>query len=123
MTRYWFTIIDGHDQDSTLEIKPGLTLLGRSENRRDEDPPGSSRLTIEDGAVSRTHCQVEWEVGSPPVFTHLSGTNESLINGEAVVECTLKGGETIEIGSTVLSFSHHSNDWVASAEEGAWEPR
>lgn len=123
MTRYWFTIIDGHDQDMSLELKPGLNLLGRSSSARPSDPPGSHRMTIEDGAVSRTHCKVQWDLGKPPVLTHLSETNETLINGESVLDFELQGGETLEVGSTVLQFFHHSDSWVAPSDGNSWSPK
>lgn len=126
MKRNWFTITEGHDVDLELDLREGVTLLGRSQHRRDTDPPGSHRMTIEDAAVSRTHCELRWVDQGPPLLIHRSETNETLVNGESVLDHRLVAGDILSLGSTVLRFNSQevaSPGWGSTAESDSWKPR
>lgn len=80
------TVIDGTD--------PGRVLIGTS-------PACAVRLT--DREVSRRHAALEL-VGPQVHLSDLRSTNGTRVNGVAVVEALLEGGESVHIGSTVLSI-------------------
>lgn len=59
-------------------------------------------IRLRDPKVSRRHAAVEAEEEGLR-YTDLGSTNGTRINGVGVIDAVLHGGETIEIGSTVLS--------------------
>jgi DNA-binding NtrC family response regulator len=90
-------VASGPDEGATLTIEasqPGRVLVGTS-------PACNLRLT--DREVSRRHGAFEI-VGQDVHLTDLRSTNGTRVNGVAVVEAVLQGGESIHLGSTVLSF-------------------
>ena len=98
-------VASGPDEGATLTIEasqPGRVLVGTS-------PACNLRLT--DREVSRRHGAFEI-VGPDVHLTDLRSTNGTRVNGVAVVEAVLQGGESIHLGSTVLSF-----DRVASKQD------
>lgn len=102
MIRYWFTIVQGPDEGRTLELQPGITLLGRLGAPSDADPRGSHRWVLRDPAVSRTHCALTWNKENNVILTHLSHTNDTTVNGQAIKEMQLKPEQTMQIGLTVM---------------------
>ena len=67
-------------------------------------------VTLEDGAVSRKHCQIEpvkVEEGQPEQWSvvDLQSRNGTRVNGKALTEATLlKPGDVVSIGHTKIGF-------------------
>ncbi len=88
-------VADGPDAGNRLVIHaatPSRTLAGTS-------PACSLRLT--DPSVSRRHAAFDIAAGRLRL-TDLGSTNGTYVNGIAVVDCYLDGGEFVRLGSTQL---------------------
>jgi diguanylate cyclase (GGDEF)-like protein len=67
-------------------------------------------IALSDGKVSKAHCEIS-VIRSPRGIEQISlldldSTNGTYVNGEAVVQATLKAGDKIQAGSTVLQLSY-----------------
>jgi two-component system, NtrC family, response regulator HydG len=85
----------GPDQGSRFVVHPSTpsrTLVGTS-------PACSLRLT--DRSVSRRHAALD-VAGNRLKLTDVDSTNGTFVNGIAIVECYLDGGEFVRVGSTLL---------------------
>ena len=96
---YVVVTMDGKEvQRRKLE---GATTFGRSLE---------ADVTLEDGAISRKHCQVEplkVEEGQPEQWSacDLQSRNGTKVNGKTLAEPrTLKSGDVIAIGHTRITF-------------------
>ena len=76
-------------------------VLGRRPDRADLVVPG-------DAQISSVHCRIErgaqpdsWQV------VDLSSTNGTLIDGERITTTTLREGDRVLLGETVLKFCYH----------------
>jgi serine/threonine protein kinase len=93
-------VVAGPDKGRTFALEPGQSLqVGRSQAT-------STRLT--DPAVSRVHCEVEWD-GQKAVLINISSSG-TLLNGQAVSQQTLKPGDVIRVGATDLRFQQSSSE-------------
>lgn len=102
MLRYSMLVTRGPESGRRLELKPGLTLLGRLPKAHKNDPKGSRRWTFSDPRVSRTHSAIAWRKGEAPWLTHLSRTSETLLEGMAVGKSPLQPRQRIRLGETTL---------------------
>ena len=99
------TVVQGPDNGTSWSVdgsQPGPMLLGTSP---------ACALALTDREVSRRHASVAF-VGPRLHLTDLRSTNGTRINGVLVAEALLEGGESIHLGSTVLSVER-----MASARE------
>ncbi len=99
---YTLIVLDGPDMGASYKLEPGVTLIGRTSSSAPPDPAGFQRWELSDVTVSRTHCEIAYSDAGSPVLTHLSQTNQTLVNGKAVDDCLLEDGNYIMIGRTVL---------------------
>lgn len=99
---YTLIVLDGPDMGASYKLEPGVTLIGRTSSSAPPDPAGFQRWELSDVTVSRTHCEIAYSDAGSPVLTHLSQTNQTLVNGKAVDDCLLEDGNYITIGRTVL---------------------
>lgn len=99
---YTLIVLDGPDMGASYKLEPGVTLIGRTSSSATMDPAGFRRWELSDVTVSRTHCEIAYSDAGSPVLTHLSQTNQTLVNGKAVDDCLLEDGNYIMIGRTVL---------------------
>lgn len=88
-----------------MELEHGITLLGRLGTNQPNDPVGSRRWVINDPTVSRTHCGIQWRKGTEPNLTHLSQTNDTMVNGQRVERVPLMPEHVVQIGLTVMRFN------------------
>lgn len=130
MTRYQLTCTQGAEVGQEFQIEPGTTFLGRLDPVSAGDPPGSRRIVVQDLSVSRTHCRIDWIQSEQPKLTHLSGTNETWVNGASVLEHQLSAEEYVQIGMTIFYLGAKVAEPVESADpgdllpeehEGGWE--
>jgi two-component system cell cycle response regulator len=97
------TIIAGNEADFgkhyVLERK--RTAIGREK---------ANDIALSDGKVSKAHCEISVIRSSRGVeqisLLDLDSTNGTYVNGEAVVQATLKAGDKIQAGSTILQLSY-----------------
>lgn len=88
-------VIDGDDQGKRLTLSGKPTFdVGRS-------PRTDLRLT--DNKVSRRHCRIE-ERGKDHVIIDLNSSNGTVVNGDRVQKVTLKVGDFIRLGFTMLKY-------------------
>jgi DNA-binding NtrC family response regulator len=90
------TAVEGPDMGRRFDIEashPSRVLIGKSE---------VCDVRLADPAVSRRHAAVE-VVGHRLRIRDLGSTNGTAVDGVAVVEAYLLGGEIVRLGSTALS--------------------
>lgn len=79
--------------------EPGRIFVGKSE---------ACTLRIDDPLVSRRHCAIEID-GERVRLTDLDSTNGTLVNGVAVAEAFLRGGELVRVGDTTIAVRRGEN--------------
>ena len=92
------TVVEGGDGGKSYSVAadhPTRVLMGKSE---------ACELRLSDPAVSRRHVAME-VVARRLRVTDLASTNGTFVDGVAVGEAYLTGGETIRIGSTAISVT------------------
>jgi hypothetical protein len=75
-------------------IAMGSTVVGRGE---------AAQVRIADVGISRQHARVDFD-GSRVVITDLGSTNGTAVNGSRVNAAALQPGDTVQIGTTTLTF-------------------
>ncbi len=97
-----FTVVDGPDVGATLTLdgdRPSRTLIGHG-------PACSLRLS--DRTVSRRHVAVEI-AGDRARITDLGSANGTCVNHVPIADAFLLGGETVQIGGTLLRIDKHDS--------------
>ena len=74
--------------------KAGSLSIGRAE-RND--------LTIDDRAISREHCRLDYD-GEFYWVIDQSSHNGTIVNGRTITKCMLFDGDLIKVGHTCLTF-------------------
>ena len=85
----------GEELPHALDLQPGLNRLGRN-------PTNDFR--IPDASISSFHCELVAHPDSIEV-KDLNSTNGTFINGKPVREGVLLPGQTLQLGSVVLTFA------------------
>jgi len=99
-------VIAGADTTRTFPLTPGETLLiGRGQ---------ASATRLSDLAVSKVHCQVEWEGEHAVVVDHQSKSG-TFVNGRRVLRQQLHPGDVIRIGETQLRVEEESTAAAGAA--------
>lgn len=88
-------LLNGPGQDRVFTIRALVTTIGRG---LDND------LVLESTDVSRHHARIEFNGGQWYLYD-LGSTNGTRINGQAVSQAVLQGGERLEFGSLHLEFA------------------
>ena len=97
-------IIAGNEVDfgKHFTLEKERILLGRD---------SGNDIAIHDGKISKAHCVLSVIKGGRGVeqigIRDLGTTNGTFVNGEPVVQATLKAGDKIQIGDTVLQVSYN----------------
>lgn len=84
----------GTPQEWEIQLKPGVTMLGRGP---------SCDFQIEHGSVSGTHCQITLENGLAKL-KDLGSTNGTYLDRAPVHEALLAAGQRIQLGSVELQY-------------------
>lgn len=101
MHAYIFTVLEGPDIGRTMELQVGTTFLGRQSMVGEESKV--YRWTFIDKTVSRTHAEIYLADPGVPILRHLSGTNDTYVDGRKVtLEENLQPGQVIRLGQTIL---------------------
>ena len=87
-------VVSGPDVGTTLLVDPrrGRVLVGQGP---------ACTLRLDDRAASRRHAAIDPEEGVLHLFD-LGSTNGTFVNGIRAFDVVLSGGETIQLGSTVV---------------------
>ena len=88
------SILAGPDQGRELSVPPAGLRLGRS---------SENDLALADPLLSRHHCRLDFTAEGELQVTDLDSANGTLVNGTAVSRQTLKPGDQILIGDTLLA--------------------
>ena len=97
------TIIGGSEANlgKHFVLEKKRTLLGRDK---------ANDIPIWDGKISKVHCEISIsQIGSgigQIIVNDLDSTNGTYVNGEVVSQATLKAGDKIQVGDTVLQLSY-----------------
>ena len=84
----------GKNAGDRIEIKSYPTTIGRSR---------TNHVQIDDAESSRVHVRIK-KRGKLYILEDLESRNGTYVNGDRVVNTTLKSGDKILIGSTELVF-------------------
>ncbi len=87
----------GSVKGKVYEIKDAVLSIGRDETQT---------IQILDQGVSRAHAEV-FRIGEMCFVRDLDSTNGTYLNDSKVSEESLKAGDELQIGSTVLAFEDH----------------
>lgn len=88
--------LTGPDKGRLYQLNEGCPqTVGRSHTH--------AEITLTDTDVARVHCQVALQ-GDTLVVTDLDGTASTFVNDQAVNEHTMKLGDTLRIGQSLLRF-------------------
>ena len=89
-----------------ITVKLGDSTVARHSLSQDTFSVGRSRdndVVIETLSVSRRHLEVQRE-GDSYILTDLGSANGTFVDGIKLSGRTLRNGDTIEVGATVLKF-------------------
>jgi GAF domain-containing protein len=75
---------------------------------------------IDDTSVSRRHCTIEVH-GHHVTVTDLKSANGTFVNERAIVQATVKSGDTVRLGSTVLELRGPQPPRARAATGGGFE--
>ena len=85
-------LVSGDGRSYPLQM--GSTIIGRGDQ---------ANLRLPDVGISRRHCRIDFD-GGQVVLTDLGSTNGTMVNGQRVSAVALSPGDTIQIGTTTLTF-------------------
>jgi pSer/pThr/pTyr-binding forkhead associated (FHA) protein len=92
-----FRILDGADRGKVFAGVPTPLTVGREEG---------NPVQVNDERVSRFHLKIQEDEGKL-VLTDLQSTNGTKVNGESVQLWTLRPGDVVAVGRTLLLFGTH----------------
>lgn len=97
---------DGPERGRQVELSERGVKIGRD--------PLVCQLVLSDGAVSREHALVMFNgQNSDVIIRNLSGTNPTFVNDRPVAEASLRRGDRIKIGNSIIIYDKEA------AESGA----
>lgn len=95
MSVYELVVIFGPDKDKRFILKEGSDhILGRSQD---------AAYRLNDLRASRTHCEIRWQ-GDEVTLLDKRSSGGTFVNGVKVSTRTLKPGDHIKIGESVLKM-------------------
>ncbi len=100
-------VIKQNGKTEYYELKETITTLGRADE---------CEVQVLNTKASRKHCQIE-ECEKGYRLVDLDSANGTTINGEKIKVKILEAGDTIEIGSTVISFELERKDLLRIRRE------
>ena len=90
-------VLDGADRGRIFADAATPLTIGREEG---------NPIQLNDERVSRFHLKLQEDQGKV-VLTDLQSTNGTKVNGENIQICSLRPGDVISIGRTLLVFGSH----------------
>ncbi|MDP6555614.1 MAG: ATP-binding protein [Pirellulaceae bacterium] len=89
-------VIQGRDQGRRVDLQRPVVSLGRE---------GSNTIQLHDSEVSRNHAEVRRR-DNEFLLVDLESSNGTFVNSEAITEHVLQSGERVQIGRTLMIFTH-----------------
>jgi len=93
-------VIQGADQGKRFELNARPMALGRD---------GSNPIRLHDTEVSRRHAEVR-QVDEAYRVVDLGSANGTYVNGRPVDQSTIRSGDRVQVGQTVMLFSEGPTD-------------
>lgn len=100
-------VIYGPDLGRRVPLARSSFTIGRS---------SKNDLAIDQESVSRRHARISYN-GRSYVLVDMRSKNGTYVNDEAVAERTLKHGDQIKVGRSILKFMHGDNVELSYHEE------
>src|SRR5262249_5794059 len=104
-------VIGGNDRGHEFTIAAAEVTLGRGTD---------CDVILADIAVSRRHVVLRFD-GGRVLMRDLQSGNGTLVNGKRVGQCTLRDGDQIELGNTLMRFVFPVPDQPADATQAVGE--
>ncbi len=89
-------VIQGRDQGRRVDLQRPVVSLGRE---------GSNTIQLHDSEVSRNHAEVRNQ-DDAYVLVDLQSSNGTFVNSETISEHVLQSGDRVQIGRTLMIFTH-----------------
>ncbi len=89
------TVVQGPDLGRTFALAAGIAVIGRH---------SANAVSLTDPRASRRHGQLVISEANA-VLSDLESGNGTLVNGEPIRTASLKTGDRVQVGDTVLAFS------------------
>ncbi|MCB9578272.1 MAG: sigma 54-interacting transcriptional regulator [Polyangiaceae bacterium] len=108
--RFQLVVVEGPDAGTTFTVdgaEPGPALLGQSE---------ACTFRLADREVSRRHVELDVE-GRRLRITDLKSTNGTFVDGVAVMDAYLSGGELVRLGTSALRVDRLEPDGAGKTRE------
>lgn len=104
-------VVRGQDQGKHFQLVRGVNKIGRDRN---------SEIQLHDSESSRHHAEIQSNSQNGFDLTDLQSSNGTTINGQRIEQPkTLKSGDRIEIGSTLLIFTGTTSATTSMSDFGA----
>jgi adenylate cyclase len=100
------------DQHRIFELKDQVTTVGRAPD---------NALWLDDPSLSRRHCEFR-QMGAGWILRDLGSFNGSFCNNLSISEHTLKPGDRVQVGSTILYFIPSENEAAAASTSSTLLP-
>lgn len=92
--KFVLTVREGPDVGATYQLLPPRVTIGRG---------ADCHVALTDPRVSRSSAVIEFSMEKITI-TDISGRNGMLVNGENVLQASIKDGDIIQIGDTQMTF-------------------
>lgn len=89
-------VIQGRDQGRRVDLQRPVVSLGRE---------GSNTIQLHDSEVSRNHAEVRQQ-DETFLLVDLKSSNGTFVNSESISEHVLQSGDRVQIGRTLMIFTH-----------------
>ncbi len=89
-------VIQGRDQGRRVDLERPVVSLGRE---------GGNTIQLHDSEVSRHHAEVR-NLDDSYLLVDLESSNGTFVNSESVAEHVLQNGDRVQIGRTLMIFTH-----------------
>ena len=86
-------VVRGRDQGRHFQLSQAVLRLGRE---------AGSDIQLFDSEASRTHAEVRAQQDGSWELQDLNSSNGTRVNGEVVARQTLRSGDRVEIGDTLM---------------------
>ncbi len=101
-------VIRGKDQGHRFEIDRDISSIGR-------EP--TCDISLNDTEISRRHAEIHFRDGNH-VVVDLQSSNGTFVNSNSVNEHTLRTGDRVQFGRSVLLFTENRRDTKANVQHG-----
>lgn len=112
----WLVIVQGPGKGTSVQVGYGWSKIGRDAGNRIMLDFGDHSITGEEHAsILYDSEEREFQIA------HKQGINATRVNGKSIITTTLKAGDLIKIGATILRFVPFCGadfDWSTAEESG-----